>query len=229
MRRIVLLLLLSFIVGECFYAHALTPEQMDAFTAHCDTYLHQSDSLVVHPINQELPLHVDILLYKPTEELPYWKMITMGASDYRMPLGKRYPFADQFGDRNEYIIFIDKSEDLENKDLCFAYAKYLSMIAYYPIWNECFVTYGHSMEWETDQGEEMAGAYLELPMILDDVEFSFFELERDHKIVILQPVLLTRPEIDMLMRIGNEQFDRYLYPENGRPHFLCELKRSEKF
>ena len=155
MRRIVLLLLLSFIVGECFYAHALTLEQMDAFTAHCDTYLHQSDSLVVHPINQDLPLHVDILLYKPTEELPYWKMITMGASDYRMPLGKRYPFADQFGDRNEYIIFIDKSEDLSDYNTAVAYARHLLQVAHYPQLDNSFLTFGHSIEWETYDGDEI--------------------------------------------------------------------------
>ncbi len=229
MRKIIALFLVSFIVMGCFYAHALTMDQMEEFTSHCDKYLGQNDSLVIHPTNPDLPLHVDILLYKPTNALPYWKMVTMGASDYRMPLGNRYPFDYQYGDRNEYIIFIDASEDLDDRELCYSYARYLMRIAYYPLLNECFVTYGHSLEWEIGADEEMAGAYLELPMIIEDVEFSFYELEHDHKIVILQPVLLTRQEIEVLLKIGHEQFDSYLYPEKGRPHFLCELKRSERF
>ena len=227
-RRITTLLLFITLVA-CSCAHALTVEQMDLFTSHCDEYLGQDNSLVLHPIISDSSLHVDVLLYKPTADLPYWKMVTMGASDYRMPVDDHYPFADQYGDRNEYIIFIDGSEDLENRDICFSYYRYLNMIAYYPPYAECLITYGHSCEWETDVGEEMAGAYLELPMIMEDVEFAFFELEPDHKIVILQPVLLTRAEIDMLLTIGSEQFDYYLYPEDGRPHFLCELKRSDKF
>ncbi|MCR4577611.1 MAG: suppressor of fused domain protein [Clostridiales bacterium] len=229
MKKIIsLILLLSCIFGMCLYGHALTKEQMDKFTVHCDAYLGQSDSLVIHS-TLNFPLHVDILLYKPTKNLPYWKMITMGASDFRMPINGYYPFGNQYGDRNEYIIFIDKSEDLSDYNTAVAYARHLLQVAHYPQLDNSFLTFGHSIEWETYDGDEMAGAYIELPMIMEDVGFAFFELDPDYKIVILQPVFLTQSEIQNLLEVGSQEFDNYLYPNNGRPHFLCELHRSDLF
>ena len=40
---------------------------------------------------------------------------------------------------------------------------------------------------------------------------------------------LTRQELDKLLCIGSEQFSYFLYPDEGKAHYLCERTRSEKF
>ena len=75
--------------------------EMEKLTAHFDAYFGQTDSMVLHPVAEMQP-HIDTLLYAPNEAYPYWKLVTMGASDYRMPQ-KKAPL----GDRNEYIMLVD--------------------------------------------------------------------------------------------------------------------------
>ena len=58
-------------------------KQMDKLIKHFDTYFEQSDCTVLHPIVDN-GFHIDVLVYKPTVEYPFWKLVTMGASDYKM-------------------------------------------------------------------------------------------------------------------------------------------------
>ena len=55
---------------------------MDKLIKHFDTYFEQNDSTVIHPI-VDYGLHIDVLLYGPNDKFPFWKLVTMGASDYR--------------------------------------------------------------------------------------------------------------------------------------------------
>ena len=65
----------------------MNQKEMDKLTKHFDTYFHQSDCTVLHPIVMEP--HIDALLYKPNDAFPFWKLVTMGASDYKMPLTQK--------------------------------------------------------------------------------------------------------------------------------------------
>ena len=193
------------------------------FVAHCDRYFKQSDCTVLHPV--VMTPHIDVLLYQPTDILPYWKLVTMGASDYRMPVTK-----PQLGDRNEYIMFVDAEEDLHDKSIVDQYWKHLINVAMYPIMNQCYITYGHSLEWKPEDGEEMVGAFLEMPQLIDDVGILRCKLNLFKTAICLQVILLTREETDHLLEIGPERFSNDLYPENDAPrHFLCELHRTDRF
>lgn len=72
-------------------------KEMDKLIQHCDTYFEQEDCMVLHPIVDD-GLHIDVLLYKPNEKYPFWKLVTMGASDYKMPA-----IQNALGLQNEYI------------------------------------------------------------------------------------------------------------------------------
>lgn len=201
----------------------MTTKEMEKLIAHFDTYFRQTDCMVLHP--SKCDPHIDILLYKPNKKYPYWKLVTMGASDYRMPVKK--PF---LGDRNEYIMFIDSSEDLDNEVIRNKYAAYMMEVALYPIQNSCYISYGHSLEWAPADNEEMVGAYIEMPQIIEDPAVLRCKLGLLKTAVCLQVVLLTRSEINKLLEIGPEAFSNYLYPENDEPcHFVCELQRSDRF
>ncbi len=200
----------------------MNQREMDKLTQHFDTHFHQSDCNVLHPISMEP--HIDGLLYKPNEAYPYWKLVTMGASDYKMPAPK-----NALGNRNEYMMFIDPSEDLTDPKLANWYFGKLLEIAFYPISTKSFITYGHSVEWAPNDEEEMVGAYLEMPQIVEDVGILRCKLSPLKTVICLQVILLNREETKKLLEIGSEQFSYFLYPEEGDCHFLCERSRSDRF
>lgn len=201
----------------------MTSREMEKLMQHLETHFQQTDCTVLHP--EGMNPHIDVLIYKPSTAVPYWKLITMGASDHRMPAPK-----GALGDRNEYMMFIDSDENLTDKSILNQYVYYLMEVAHYPISTQSYISYGHSMEWTPDEGEEMVGAYLEMPQLIKDPSILRCKLGLFKTAVCLQIVLLTRAEIDKLLAMGSEQFSYFLYPENGdNCHFLCELRRSEKF
>ena len=100
-------------------------KEMDKLTAHFDRYFEQKNDLVLHPIVDN-GFHIDVLLYEPTEKYPFWKLVTMGASDYKMP-----KIPNTIGRRNEYVMFVDADEDLHDKSVMSWYHAKLTMIASY--------------------------------------------------------------------------------------------------
>lgn len=136
-------------------------KEMDKLMAHFDTYFQQEDCTVIHPIVDE-GIHIDVLLYPPNTAYPYWKLATMGASDIQMKN------TSALGDRNEYIMFVDKNEDLKNPEVVNWYREKLLTVALYPHYEQMSISYGHSIEWETEEDEEMVAAFLEFPQVIED-------------------------------------------------------------
>ena len=201
----------------------MTQKESEKLIRHFDTYFQQTDCTVLHPTIAMNP-HIDALVYKPNEAYPYWKLVTMGASDYKMPAPK-----SALGNRNEYIMFIDPQEDMTDPAVANWYYAQLLEVAFYAISQKSFVSYGHSMQWPLEDGEEMTGAYLEMPQVVEDVGILRCKLGLMKTAVCLQVVLLNSQEIQKLLEIGPEEFSYWLYPEEGEPHFLCQRRRNEKF
>ena len=200
----------------------MTQKEMDKLMAHFNTYFQQDDCIILHPI--VMNPHIDALLYKPNTVYPFWKLVTMGASDYKMPGG-----GNALGDRNEYMMFIDPDEDMEDMETANWYFNKLSGIARYPIASSSMITYGHSVEWAPIEGEEMVSAFLEMPQVIEDVGILRCKTGLLKTVICLQAVLLNSEETDKLLELGPEQFSYFLYPDEGDAHFLCERSRSEKF
>ena len=200
-------------------------KEMKKLIEHFDMYFRQKDALVCHPTNDTLP-HIDVLVYEPKDIYPFWKLVTMGASDFAMPAAKNAPL----GNRNEYIMFVDKSEDLADINLINKYVMYLMEVAMYPVSENVYITYSHSIEWTPNEGEEMVGAFIEFPQIIEDSHILRCKLGLFKTVTCLQVVLLTKDEINKLLEIGAEEFSYLLYPDSDdSPHFIIELKRTEKF
>ena len=199
--------------------------EMDAFMRHMDRYFGQTDCTVLHPIVDN-GHHVDVLLYEPSEKYPFWKLVTMGASDYKMP---KAPYT--LGRFNEYIMFVDKDEDLNDREVVLWYNSKLVMIASYAKFSRTHVTYGHSLEWENDDPEdEMVAAFIEMPQIISDVRILRCKMGPFKTVTCLQTVLLNKNELGKLMETGPRAFSDYLYPEDeGKQHFISERHRSDRF
>ena len=203
----------------------MTTRQMDLFIRHCDKYFGQKNEQVIHPTAMN-EFHIDILLYGPTDKFPYWKMVTMGASDYKMPSAK-----GAIARQNEYIMLIDKDVDMNDKDTALWYCQKLWMISRYSFANKTNITYGHSIEWKNeDEADEMVAAFIEFPQMFD-YGILHYKSGLFTDIACLLVVLLNKDDLDRLVKIGPQQFSEYLFPEDGnaRKHFLSERNRSKKF
>ncbi len=198
--------------------------QMNKFTDHCNRYFYQTDPMVLHSTSQD-PIHIDVLRYAPNQKYPFWKLVTMGASDYKMP----NPTTKQMDDRNEYMFAVEPEVDLNDLAVCSWYYHTLLEIATAPMTDHYFMTYGHSVEWPEQEDSDMVGAYISMPQILEDVAFLHCRLGLTKRVTCLQAIPLTRQEMDHLMEIGPEAFDEFLYPYEGDDHYLCQQYRSDKF
>ncbi len=197
--------------------------EMEKLIAHFNYYFEQSDCTVLH--SEESQPHIDLLLYKPTEKYPFWKLVTMGASDIKMNAPK-----NALGDRNEYMMMINPDIDMTDSAIAQWYFNQLTEVALYPLREQIFLSCGHSMEWEALDGEEMVGAYLDFPQVIENPGILRCKLGWLKTSICLLVVLLTRTEVDVLLKKGSESFSSFLFSSDGsKPHFLCEKTRTDKF
>ena len=200
-------------------------KEMDAFMKHIDKHFEQKDCLVLHPVVDN-GIHIDVLLFAPNEKYPFWKLVTMGASDYKMP---RVP--NTVGFNNEYMMFVDQDVDLNDREVLSWYHSKLVLIASFAYYNKTHITYGHSFEWKNeDPDDEMIAAFIEFPQVVPNIDLLRCKIGLAKTVVCLQVVLLNKDDLMKLMEIGPQRFSDYLYPENDdKPHFLSERHRSGKF
>ncbi len=192
--------------------------EMIKLTKHYDKYFRQTDAIVLHPCAEE-KLHIDALLYKPTDLYPFWKLATMGAGDFAMN-GK-----NSFGNRNEYMLFIDPSVDMEDKVTASKYYDILIRTALFPLENDIFISYGHSLEFADKNNAGVAGIYIEMPQAIEDVGILRCKLSLFKQVICLQVIPLNTQALNQLLKVGNEDFSfTYTYPEQDEePHWLCKL------
>lgn len=200
----------------------MNTKEMERLTEHFDKYFEQSDSIVIHPT--KLSPHIDALLYKPTEKYPFWKLASMGASDYKMTQPE-----NNLGDRNEYIMMIDPQEDMNDPGTAAWYYSNLIKIASYPQQENCSLTLGHSIEWLCGDDEEMVGAYIEFPRIIDDTGILRCKLGMFKTAVCLMAILISKAEMEALLENGPDKFSEHLFPDEDKVHFLCQRKRTDSF
>lgn len=200
-------------------------KEMDKLIKHFDTHFEQNDSIVIHPIVDN-GLHIDVLMYAPNEKYPFWKLATLGASDYKMP-----PVQNTVGLNNEYIMFVDPEINLTDKEVLIWYYEKLLKVATFAYYNKTHITFAHSFQWENeDPDDEMIAAFIDFPQIIGTTEILKCKLGLMKTAVCLQVVLLNKEELEKLLEIGPISFSDYLYPEDGsEAHFLTERHRSEKF
>ena len=99
-------------------------------------------------------IHCDIVFVPPTEEQPYYKLVTMGAGAYKMNVPKGMSL--YVCDRAEYVIFLPKDWNLDSdKEEDYWPIRMLKTIARMPIWAEDWLCYTHDVQL-TDDGSPVA-------------------------------------------------------------------------
>ena len=89
-------------------------------------------------------VHLDIVIVPPTDEQPYYKLITMGAGAYKMNVPnelKKHKL-----ERAEYIIFLPKEWDIKSdKEKYYWPIRQLKSIARLPIFSNSWLAFGHTV------------------------------------------------------------------------------------
>lgn len=191
--------------------------QAEKIKKHYEKYFNQNDAVVFHPeTNSQYSL--DLLLFAPTKTFPFWKLATVGSSDYAMN-GKHY-----LGNRNEYMMFIDPSVDMKDDTIASRYMDFLVSTALFPLVNNTSITYGHSIDFADKNDPTIKAVFIDMPFAVNNMDFLNCKYSLFRKAVFLQVVPLDQPALDLLLKLGNEQFSyTYAYPDKGEPHWLCKI------
>lgn len=99
-------------------------------------------------------IHCDIVIVPPTDELPFYKLVTMGAGAYKMNLPKE--LKSEICDRAEYVVFLPKDWNLESdKEEDYWPVRMLKTIARLPVRADDWLCYSHTVNL-TDDGTPVA-------------------------------------------------------------------------
>ena len=90
-------------------------------------------------------IHLDVCIVPPTDEEPFYKLVTMGAGAYEMNIPDRWK--EYKLERAEYVIYVPKDWNLQSPDMeDYWPMKTLKDVARLPIWCDTWLAYGHTTQ-----------------------------------------------------------------------------------
>ena len=95
-------------------------------------------------------IHCDIVIVPPTDELPFYKLVTMGAGAYKMNIPN--DLKSEVCDRAEYVIFLPKDWDIKSdKEEDYWPIRMLKTIARLPVRSDDWLCYSHTVNLTDDE------------------------------------------------------------------------------
>ena len=128
--------------------HVITPylyddEEIDVVDSFISDMFGSCEN-VLHEIASP-DIHLDVCIVEPTEEEPFYKMVTMGAGAYRMQVPEK--FRKYQLDYAEYVIYLPKEWNIDSgEDMDYWPIRVLKDTARLPIWCNTWLGYGHTMQ-----------------------------------------------------------------------------------
>ena len=125
------------IVPQYFY----TEKEMDKLSAYIEQQYGKFET-VGHEVASP-DIHCDIVIVPPTEEQPYYKLVTMGAGAYKMNVPKGL---SGVCDRAEYVVYLPKDWNLESdKEEDWWPIRMLKTVARLPVRTNDWLYIGHTV------------------------------------------------------------------------------------
>lgn len=129
-----------------------TEKEMDKVSVYIEQQYGESE-LVGHEMVSP-DIHCDIVIVNPTEEQPYYKLVTMGAGAYQMNVPKE--LKSDVCNRAEYVIFLPEDWNLESDKIeDYWPIRMLKTVARLTVNTEDWLYYGHTVNL-TDDGRPVA-------------------------------------------------------------------------
>lgn len=119
-------------------------EELDHFI--CDMFGEYKN--VFHEIASP-DVHLDVCIVEPTEEDPYYKLVTMGAGAYKMQIPEQWQKYQL--DHAEYVIYLPKDWNINSpEETDYWPIRLLKDTARLPIWYDTWLCYGHTTQADED-------------------------------------------------------------------------------
>lgn len=137
---------------EVFPQYSYTEKEMEKISDYIERQYGEIELVAHEMVSQDI--HCDIAIVSPSEEQPYYKLVTMGAGAYKMNIPKG--LKSDVCDRAEYVIFLPCDWKLKSdKEEDYWPLRMLKTVARLPIRTDDWLFYSHTVEL-TDDGSPVA-------------------------------------------------------------------------
>ena len=185
----------------------------------------KSADMVFHEVCSD-DMHIDLLVYYPTEEFPYHIVSTIGMSGYTM--NAVFP-------NIELIMFLPKDwkiskEDFENEEWYWP-IRLLKVAARLPYTTNSFLEIGHTFSYDENdtpfaKSTDMCSGLITHPTLLDkgveDLRYGFINRK---KIKFLCLTAINKEELDYIYSQGITKFLKEKLVKNGVTDLVVRNKR----
>ena len=128
--------------NESIPQYYYSEKEMEKVSAYIKQQYGEYD-LVAHEMVSP-DIHCDIVIVPPTDELPFYKLVTMGAGAYKMNIPN--DLKSEVCDRAEYVIFLPKDWDIKSdKEEDYWPIRMLKTIARLPVRSDDWLCYSHTV------------------------------------------------------------------------------------
>ena len=123
------------------------PEEKEAITHYIEQQYGKPDT--IHHIFNNSQIQLDIAIIRPTEDIPYFKLVSIGAGTYKMEIPEELNFS--VNDRAEYVIYLPMDWDTKtDNDFDQWVIKLLEMAVLYPPISNDWFGVGETMLYNED-------------------------------------------------------------------------------
>ena len=125
------------------------PENIGPMFLYSEKELEEVDAYIAKAFD----IHLDVCFVPPTDDEPFYKLVTMGAGAYEMKIPEKWK--EWHIERAEYVIYVPKDWNLSSdKPDDYWPIKVLKDTARLPIWCDTWLSFGHTL-----QADEAGTAY----------------------------------------------------------------------
>ena len=136
------------IIPQYYY----TEKEMEKVSAYIKKQYGEFDIVAHEMVSPDI--HCDIVIVPPTEEQPYYKLVTMGAGAYKMNIPKG--LKSDVCDRAEYVVFLPADWNLKSdKEEDYWPIRMLKTVARLPVRADDWLYYSHTVNL-TEDGSPVA-------------------------------------------------------------------------